>query len=107
MTRKYSQAAPARSQVFFRITVALVNLQDIQSSFLFKAMNMRYENVFLEKAVLMTEKNCLLKNLSRELQNRRRKLSSKHSFIFQDSSSVFIWKSDADSKARIFSLGKQ
>ena len=38
-----------------------VNLQDIQSSFLFKAMNMRYENVFLEKAVLMTEKNCLLK----------------------------------------------
>ena len=60
-----------------------VNLQD---SFLFKAMNMRYENVFLEKAVLMTEKKLPIKNLSRELQNRRRKLSSKHFPIFQDSS---------------------
>ena len=81
-----------------------VNLQD---SFLFKAMNRRYENVFLEKAVLMTEKKLPIKNLSRELQNRRRKLSSKHFPIFQDSSSVFIWKSDAGLKARIFSLGKQ
>ena len=47
------------------------------------------------KSSIDDRKKLPIKNLSRELQNRRRKLSSKHFPIFQDSSSVFIWKSDA------------